>query len=309
VLLRCAVLCRVANGPTGYIFSDSLLVNGSISVLQNAATGSMVDLLSQINKVDSDLLAQLAQVNSNLQAQINTLTSMLASGPLPTWFYTAGTSGTYTVPTNTLGQLPLYLHVRLVGAGGGGGGPSQDTADDNEYSSGGSGGSTVFGPYTGYGGAGGTPATYGTYGGAGGGVSIPSPRFDFNTFAWTGQSGQGGQWVDTANEDGDIQGGLGAVSYLGGQPSTSAWDSTNGPWFGGGGGGACASAQGNPDKVSSGGGGGAGGYVETFYYYPPATISWSVGAGGSAGADNAGGQFCSGLQGGSGAIWVTAYWH
>lgn len=208
-----------------------------------------------------------------------------------TTVYKSG-SGTYTTPTNC-----KYLHIKMVGAGGGGGGSG------NGGGNGGDGGTTTFGSslLTCTGGIGGVDNN--AWGGNGGTATLNSPAVGLNVSG--GQGSSNGMW------NGNAAGGSGGNSALGGGGSgagstnfaSTGFNGSGAPNTGGGGGGGMAAG------INFGGaGGGAGAYIDAIITSPSATYSYAVGAGGSAGAVGSGGSaLFTGGSGGSGVIYVTAY--
>lgn len=217
-------------------------------------------------------------------------TLLCVSSGLPT------TSGTLTKSSGTgdatitfaVAKSPLYIKMRMVGAGGGGG-----EAGNTVGSGGSDGGDTTFGTSTagggklgfinnGTGGLGGT-ATLGSgllgialAGGQGGGLGTIT----------SGSAGGGDGGSSAFGGNGGGSGGTGGGLPLNGQTNT-----------GGGGGGANGATFG-------GSGGGAGGYVEALITNPAATYSWAIGAAGTGRTGNGG----TGADGGSGCIIVEEYW-
>ena len=224
-----------------------------------------------------------------------------ASRPRPPTaaFLYNGASGTYTTPSN---PQPLYLRVRLVGAGGGGGGPSTGTAG----MSGIAGGTAHFGPFTAGGGGGGLFSSNGNAGGAGGLVSVTA--YSGYYLAFNGEAGEGGSWFNSQQASASITGGLGGSSQFGGG-GASAYGSTHGAGFGAGGAGGCAGEHSGVSFVESGAGGGAGGYVEAIIWNPAASYSWAAPLGGAGGTNTQLGVYaCSGTAGGSAFIAVEAHY-
>ena len=310
----------IANGPSGYIVSTDLLINGTVSVVQASSSGAAVDLLVSIQQLQAQLSSQqqyvldvinnVEQQIGTLQTQVGTLQAQLTQAQLTlapgfTAYFSPG-SGTYTVPTSSSGTYPLYLRVRMTGAGGGG---SAVWESDN-YMGGGAGGETTFGALVAYGGYGGGASEFGCPGGAGGGAGLLY-GFDGSYLAYSGNTGEGGQWenVGSGGVYVELSGGQGATSMFGFSASTSNYQGGAGAQFGGGGAGACASVRPNDGDVSTGGGGGSGGYIEAYVYNPSGAYSWAVGSGGASGTGPDYPVDCNGLGGAAGAIIVEAFWH
>jgi hypothetical protein len=187
-------------------------------------------------------------------------------------------SGTFTVPSYTT------LTVELWGGGGGGGASSSGTTGG----SGGTGGSTTFsaptGTLTANGGAGGTGAHDEVANGSGG----------------AGGTASGGDSNVTGNAGGSISG-PGGNAPSGGDGNVrvgSSWTGQSGNLPGGG-------ATGGYTNLAGAGSGGSGGYSKKTYtagqLTPGSTISYSVGAGGTAGS----GTTRNGGVGAIGGIRVT----
>jgi hypothetical protein len=198
--------------------------------------------------------------------------------------FTSG-SGTYTRPDGC-----VYIKVRMCGGGSGGSGGG------NTGASGGAGGDTTFGTSLLTAG-GGTPGGAGT-GGGGGTVTVNSPAIDLGS-----QPGQAGD----ANAVSPTRAGTGGST----------------PYFGGGGAGATGTQIGGGGTTNSGGGGqgggagagtivgaggGSGGYVHALIASPSATYSYSVGAGGTAGAASGGAAPQIAGVGAAGKIEVEEYY-
>lgn len=203
------------------------------------------------------------------------------------------TSGsTYTLPSSP--RAPLYIKVRMVGAGGGGGGTGTASATD-----GGVGGNTTFSTFTANGGAAGLKGTAGGAGtgGAGGVISgSPSP------IGITGQNGANGIVISTGAPQGNPPGGNGGQTPFGGAGVGSTGNGANPSTNCGSGG---AGGAGNT-SVYPGGGGGAGGYVEHLIASPASTYSYGVGASGTAGAAGTSGN--NGSAGSAGVIIVEEFY-
>lgn len=203
-----------------------------------------------------------ATVASATQIVLSGSSAPASSGTLTK---TGGTGNSSLSYTQVL--TPIYLHVKLIGAGGNGAGGGNAGATN-----GGSGGNTTFGSscLTGNGGSGGTADVSGN-GGAGGSASIGSCG---SGDAVTGGSGQGGSLTATAGTA--LAGGNGCTSPFGGGGGGGTEGTIGGQaaaansGSGGGGGGGGTSA--------SGSGGGCGGWVDALIAAPSVSYSISVGA-------------------------------
>lgn len=193
---------------------------------------------------------------------------------------------------------PLYLKVRMVGAGGGGAGSG--TAAGTAAVDG---GATLFGSslLTANGGVkGGASAG----GGAGGTASVALPA---HGTAFTGAQGQGTSWINTVAVIWNGAGGAGGASFFGGGGSgtygTAGTAGATNSGSGGAGGGAATTAQ-----MLAGGGGGAGGYVEAVIASPSATYTYTIGASGAGGGAGTGTGATAGGAGAAGYIEVVEYY-
>lgn len=192
-------------------------------------------------------------------------------------------SGTYTRPTS---PTPLYLVVKVLGAGEGG-----------TPQGGNPGGNTTFGSSVLTANGGGSSST-----GIGGTFSVSGGAIDLGSF-----------------NGGDAHGGAGGQSGVGlneGPPGCAS------PLGGAGGGGKFGTAGGNAvANTGSGGGGGGetsagfnsgtaagscGAFVSAIIASPSGTYAYSIGSGGAGGAST--GQYAAGGNGGSGGIWVIEYY-
>ena len=223
--------------------------------------------------------AGLTPTNSNLGQLKLAIDALILAGSAtkPTYQYLkTGTSATYTRPANCKGIL-----VRMVGGGGGGG--------DTGGTAAGAGGDTSFNGIVAKGGVGGAPAIGGTkpaISGSGSGTAslrIPSSR---------GASGG----YNHAGSGGCSPFGGGGVGIV---PTTG---SSAQPNSGSGGGGGYVS---NGSQLSAGGGD-AGEYVEFYILNPAGTYTFTIGAGGTAGA--LGSSNTAGGAGGSGLIIVEEFY-
>lgn len=209
---------------------------------------------------------------------------------------TATGSGTYSLPKP---RTPLYIKVKIVGAGGGGaasavsavGGGSAGTA------------STWGSICTAQGGGGGDAYTSGSGGGTGGSATIVAPAVGT---AMAGGYGQGGGLM-TAGSTGNLMGGNGASTPLGGAGGGGAQANTGrdakaNTGSGGGGGGGYGTVN-----AMTGNGGGAGAYCEFIIPItdPTVTYGYQVGTKGAKGTNGAG---IAGGDGADGYIEVTEYY-
>ncbi len=198
-------------------------------------------------------------------------------------------------------RAPIYLKIKMVGAGGGGG-PS----GTSNVSDGGTGGSTTFSVsggsaiLTAVGGTGGSRA--GNTGGVGGSVTINSPAIGYGL---VGGNGGGGFYHGTATSE-LTNGPSGASSFFGGSgsggPAQGAGGNASANTGGGGGGGGGEGAAG----CYGGTGGASGGFIEAYIYSPSATYDFAIGAGGAAGVAAVGGH--DGGLGGSGIIIIEEHY-
>lgn len=211
--------------------------------------------------------------------------------PFSTTVLTTPGTSTYVVPGIGT-RPPLYLIVKMVGAGGGGSGASASTPST---------GTNANFPTT-FGGiltAGGGTAALGSYvGGNGGTNSISAPALQIVSVV--GGTGAGG----SDSSGGFTPGPSGGNSYFGGAGGGGS-DGNPGraaaPNSGGGGGAGGAGVTG-----VVGAGGGAGGYVEAMIPNPSvgASYSYTIGSGGSGGS----GSVSTGGAGANGQIIVEAHW-
>lgn len=208
--------------------------------------------------------------------------------------FTSG-SGTYTTPSS---PAPLYIKVRMLGAGGGGGGSGTTSG-----AAGSAGAATTFGSGL-LSAGGGSSGARGAVGGAGGTASLGAA---IGTALSGGGGGIATAYAGAFNTT-ILVGGYGANSALGNGASggsgliTLSGDSAGANSGGGGGGG-------GPDLANncqSGSGGGSGAFVDAIITSPAATYAYVVGAGGSGQA--AGTDGGPGGSGGSGYIEVVEYY-
>jgi hypothetical protein len=205
---------------------------------------------------------------------------------------TATGAGTYTTPTVN-GELPLYIRVRMVGAGGGAGG--NGTGGGN----GTAGGNTTFnaGAFTANGGANGVNnPTDGAFpaGGTASGGSI-------NLTGQDGGSALNGAAASSFGPEGGASFFAGAGQLL--IHSSTAADAANAAKANTGSGGGCG---GTSAAVVQANAGAAGGYCEGIITSPAASYSYSNGAKGTGGSAGTSGS--AGGNGGDGIIIIEAYW-
>ena len=263
----------VADDSAGGVSISAVQSNSSVT-LAPTGTGTIV--------ASSKKITSLADPTSAQDAATKNYVDNRPIAPTIQKF-TSG-SGTYTTPTSP--RSPLYIKVRMVGAGGGGGASSTS----NGSFPGSAGGNSTFGSslLTANGGSGGN-GSGGTPGG-GGTASISSPAI--------GTALTGGTGFSEANLNGSLSfwaGGGGGSNPLGGGGSAVGAANT-----GAGGAGAGSAASG----LFLGAGGGAGGYVDAIIPSPSATYAYAVGA---AGAGGTGGSF-NGNAGAAGYIEVIEYY-
>lgn len=196
----------------------------------------------------------------------------ITSGAAPTFTsLTTPGSGTYTPPAGV-----VRIKVRMGGAGGGGGG----TGNGVGGSDGGIGGTSNLGSWTAIGGQGGTLGGVSTGGGYGCGGTGGANGTGSLIVRLAGSCGGSG-WVAGNTGGASVSpsyGGIGASGPFGGGTSGGgAGIAPAAPMAGGnGGGGQMVSNQ------HAGGGGGVGEYVE-FQVTSPGSLSYTVGAPGTAG--------------------------
>ncbi len=285
--------------------------------------------------IDYALNAPAVGTNFPLSVDASAITSgTVAAARLPSFAptqtrYTSG-SGTYTVPVGA-----KWLKIRMVG-GGGAGGTSGFLGSAG--GPGGAGGSSLFGTFLtcggGLGGLGGaqnagnalprvnpntldnrSPATTG-------GAATITPTAGVSAIGMTGGMGTGGtlfgDWFLAKNAQAPYQygfvsggsggssafgggggGGSGGNQIVGGSAGGAGAANTG---AGGGGGGLLAQS----DLPTGGAGGGAGAYIEAIITSLASTYSYTVGAGGTVGANPSG---AVGGAGGSGVIIIEAYYY
>jgi hypothetical protein len=183
-------------------------------------------------------------------------------------------------------RSPLFLNVKLVGAGAGGAGAGVPTGNAGTNATGSSFGTSLLSATGGVGGA----AGGGDYGGLGGIGTIASPAYGL---ASAGNSGGGS---NTAIVTIYVLGGSGGQSPFGGavgsSPANNAGSTAVANTGSGGSGGSSSGAL----NVVSGAGGGSGGYVDAIIPSPSASYPFVIGAAGSGGAAGT-----NGFPGGSGS--------
>ena len=311
--------CWMADTPLGYLVSSSMLINGSITVIDS--TNTQVDLYSLAQQQEAQIVGLQSAVSS-LQASVTalqTLTSSLLSTlsqqaaslqstqsllalqpAVTTWL---GGSGTWTAPSN---PALLFIRVRMIGGGGGGSGAP---AGYSTAASGGNGNFSMFGPLVADGGQGGQTSYTGNEGGYGG-AAFTTGSVSGSWWSQPGSRGEGGLLFDNGADNLNVHfpGGVGGSSFMSGGGFSATGSFSNGQ-FGSGGAGGCATEEWNSGTGFSGAGGGAGAYVEALLYSPSGSYSWSVGAGGSYGPDNQDGFGCTGTEGGAGIIVLEQYYH
>ncbi len=227
-----------------------------------------------------------ATVAAGVQVAMSGAGTPLASGTLTK----TGGTGDATLTFYAV-RAPLFLNVKMVGAGGGGGG-SGTAAGTN----GGTGGNSTFGTtlLVANGGVGGV-AIAGVPG-TGGTASLGSGPLGI---ALAGSNAAAGLLTTNANVSGIGGSGgpsaLGGAGYGGGSGQAGGAGVTNSGAGGGGGGGSGA--------VSGGSGGGSGGYVEASISSPAVSYAYAVGAAGAAGTAGTSGTV--GAAGGASALPAT----
>ena len=287
---------QIFNNSTGNLLVQSSGGNSILTVLPNtsaefvciltsgttaASWSAFVDGFSSTTGTGANVLQTSPTINTP------TLTNPIMTGSTPQITIYTGSSGTYTVPTNT-----RYLTIEMCAGGGGGAGSGVSATGG----AGGTGGTTTFGTslLTSTGGLGGSG---GASGGNGGSSTINSPAIYV-----VSAPGGAGVSVNYASSVAYQSGGNGSASPFGGNGGcTVASAGTAASGFGSAGGGAGCGAT----PAVCGGGGGAGGYIKAMITSPLSSYSYSVGAGGSAGT--AGTSGFVGGAGGGGIIIVTAY--
>jgi hypothetical protein len=224
----------------------------------------------------------------------------------PTWptvqRFTSGSAQTYTTPT----PAPKYLKVKLRGGGGGGtgSGTTVGTAPTDGAAS-----TFLIPASTTLGSAGGgVKGVWDNLGGLGGTNSVNAPGVLCKSEpGYAGGSGlEQGSSVSTQSPTSASTGfgggpGGGAAGCRGASSTGQAAVANSG----GGGGGAGTVAT---SATVGGSGGGSGGYLEIIVPNPGATYTYTVGAGGNAGAAGGGSNAAAGGAGAAGEIIVEEYY-
>lgn len=273
----------VANGGTG----QTTLLSSFQSLYQSVAT-TLGDLVyGGISGTPTRLPAGSANQVLTMVSGVPAWANIGAAFTPPTLqkFTTAG-SATWTRPT----PAPLYIKIRMVGAGGAGG----------SNGTGGSGGNSTFNTVLiANGGAGAVAANNG----AGGSFTLSGA-----STSWGMGGGDGGGGGNTGTTS--IMGASGGNSVFGGAgggglnnsgTSCSAGTAAKANSGSGGGGGGTSIAP-----AFSGGGGGAGGYVEATVNSPASSYGLVVGAKGA--GTGGGGGYCIGGDGADGMVLVEEYY-
>jgi hypothetical protein len=213
-----------------------------------------------------------------------TLTKATGTGDATITYSAEAANGTYVLPS---GPAPLYLRIRMIGAGGGGGATINASAATT-------GGNTTFG------------SSFLTANGGTGGAGVATVQPAGGTATITGlvgiaMTGSPPQLVQLQAST-STPGGTGASSPLGGAgiggtPGAIAGTAAvaNSGSGGGGSGGTAGNAPGT--------GGAAGGYIDVIVTSPSSTYIFNVGAGGAGATGTP-----AGGKGGSGVIYVEEYY-
>lgn len=302
----------IAHGGTGQTSfaagalssNGTTLTSGTLAV-SNGGTGASTLILNNVILGNGTSAVQFVAPSTSGNVLTSNGTTWQSTAPAastpkaPTVQSFLTGSGTYTTPSS---PTPLYLKVRVVGAGGGGGGTGPVAGSQT---SGGNGTSSSFASSAvlATGGQGGPATTTATaaVGGPSGGGSITTSATILQVIAVGAGSGGGITSAGTATAE---SGGNGGDGYLGGGAGVCAsghsgdGGSTNTGGGGAGGGGTTA--------IVPGAGGGAGGYAEAIITSPSATYTYAVGSPGSAGLAGLGGF--GGGQGGSGIVIVEEFY-
>lgn len=189
---------------------------------------------------------------------------------------------------------PLYLRVKVIGAGGGGAGSANGTQNGGAGTAGGlsSFGSTLISC------PGGSFATSYAPGAGGTACTVSGPT---KVLSMLGSYGTGG---GVANTVGFHPGGVGGGNIFGpggGGGVVQGNNSSGATNYGAGGGGA-----GSPVGGTAGGGGGGGSFADVFVYNPSATYAVVAGTHGNAGAAGTSGYI--GGAGADGAVIIEEYY-
>lgn len=264
----------------------TITTGGTLTIGSQAVTYSKIQNESNATLLGNDSGAPHAptEIQLGFGLTFSNTTTLAANPPAPNVqeSSTAGSS-TYTTPTSG-GNLPLYLYVKICGAGGGGGALATNA--------GGGGTTTSFGSTSASGGGGGsTSATNGGTGGSGGTTGTGTLIHRVSG----GMGGAGGLVINSS-------GGMGGVTAYGGSGAGGVANSAGqaaatGSCAGGGG-------AGSNGSVGGAAGGGSGEYVEFIITSPASSYGFTVGTKGSGGA--AGG--IAGGNGSDGYVQVEAHW-
>ena len=301
-----------------YTASRAVVLNASKGLSTSSVTDTELTFLSglagvvPLTKGGTGQVTADASLNALLPSQTgNSGEFLTTNGSTTAWAAVSGGAGTDPLITSyttvgsgahTLTGSPIYIRVRMVGAGGGGAGSSTQSAANG--GNGGDGGTTTFGTSllvaaggngsdfnTGAHTAGGTISLGGSPGIGRQGATSRSYGYtiaDSATKYPPGTDGAGTPFGDGGG--GGITGAAGANAIA----NTGAG--------GGGGGGPGSGINGS----ISGGGGAAGGFIDALILSPGSTSAYAVGAGGDAGS--AGTSGAAGGTGAAGFIEVTEYY-
>lgn len=256
--------------------TDGIVITGGSGAVVGAAATSIAQ-----TKADATHNGYLAQADF----------AKFTTAPLITTYSTGGSSGTHTLTGN-----PLYIRVRMIGAGGGGGGSSGGSGN------GGNGTNTTFGTAYLIAGGGQGAAGSGSYTAGLGGTVTTDPTA--KGIALNGGSGSSGSYaVGAASVYPDS--GTGGAGPFGGQggangPLNAGISAAPNSGAGGGGGGTSI------DNIGAGGGG-AGAYIDALISSPAASYAYGIGTKGSGGTSSGVGSFAGG-DGGDGFLEVTEFY-
>lgn len=312
-------LTGIAHLSSGVVSASAVLLGSEVSgtlPIANGGTGQTTkapafDALSPMTTA-GDLIYGGASGTGTRLGIGSTNDVLTVVGGVPTWQAPSGSSfveptvqeftsgGTYNAPTSP--RSPLYIKVKIVGAGGGGAGSATQAAANG--GSGGTGGNSTFGSNITAGGGSGSAWGTSVNGGAGGTPSITTSSTLKRVAAVPG--GQGGPNVLILVASYAV-GGDGGNSYFGCGASGGSSVNSGGVALAntGAGGGGAGSTQG---MAASGAGGGAGAYIEAIITnvaaLGPQTVT--IGTGGIGGPAGTGGA--NGGAGGSGMCIVEEYY-
>lgn len=269
------------------------ITGASISIAQQTATPNSITFKSPNSLAASYNVTWPTTVPSYASLLTMSTSGVLSTVPYltPTIQKFTSSTGTYTLPT---GPAPIYIKVKMCGAGGGGSGGSNNAGS--------AGGNSTFGTtlLVANGGSGG-PGNAGNTGGAGGTASLGAAI----GVAVTGQAG-GGAGTTTASAAKYSGTGGSSALFGGGGPAKGQ---NNEPGVDGvtntGGGGSGGVGDDSP-LAQAGVGGGAGGCVDAIINSPTTTYSYAVGAGGAGGATD--GSTGAGGAGAAGIIVVEEHY-